>query len=88
VIAYYSTVIFKQSVHMSDHLALLMGGFVSLAFFAGTCLSIPVIDRFGRRPVSMPRFCPNVLLTIYTLANVIWSCLHMYRNDNHSGGHV
>ncbi|RFU25014.1 hypothetical protein B7463_g11324, partial [Scytalidium lignicola] len=53
VIAYYSTVIFKQSVHMSDHLALLMGGFVSLAFFAGTVISIPIIDSFGRRPLIM-----------------------------------
>jgi hypothetical protein len=53
VIAYYSTVVFKQSVGMSDHLALLMGGFVSLSFLVGTCISIPVIDRIGRRPVSV-----------------------------------
>ena len=53
VIAYYSTVVFKQSVGMSDHLALLMGGFVSMAFLLGTVLSVFIIDRVGRRPVSL-----------------------------------
>ncbi|MCJ1297870.1 hypothetical protein MMC08_000658 [Hypocenomyce scalaris] len=51
VMAYYGTVVFKQSVGMSEHLALLMGGFTSLAFWAGTVVSLPIVDRFGRRPL-------------------------------------
>lgn len=51
MIAYYSTVIFKQSINMSDHLALLMGGFVSLAFLCGTVMATQLIDRVGRRRV-------------------------------------
>ncbi|KAH8692362.1 general substrate transporter [Talaromyces proteolyticus] len=66
VIAYYSTVVFKQSVKMSDHLALLMGGFVSLAFLLGTCISIPIIDRVGRRPLllfGMAGTCVGMAIT-------------------------
>ena len=54
VLAYYSTVIFKESVHMSNHLALLMGGFVSMAFMCGTLVAFPLVDRVGRRRVRGP----------------------------------
>lgn len=55
VIAYYSTVVFKVSVGMDDRLALLVAGFVTLAFLAGTFISLFIIDRMGRRPVSLAR---------------------------------
>ena len=37
---------------MSPHLALLMGGFVALAFLSGSFIAIFLIDRVGRRKVS------------------------------------
>ncbi|KAJ9610429.1 hypothetical protein H2200_005206 [Cladophialophora chaetospira] len=58
VIAYYSTVIFKQSVHMSDHLALIMGGCVSIAFLCGTLVATQLIDRVGRRRVGKREIAP------------------------------
>jgi hypothetical protein len=47
---------------MSNHLALLMGGFVSMAFMCGTFVALPLVDRVGRRRVrySHPR-CTCIL---------------------------
>ena len=50
---YYSVVVFEQSVGMSAHLALLMGGFLSITFWVGTLVSTLLIDRIGRRPLMM-----------------------------------
>lgn len=53
VIAYYSAVVFEQSVHMSRNLSLLMAGFVSLAWLFGSLIGVSLIDKVGRRRVSI-----------------------------------
>jgi MFS family permease len=70
IIVYYSVVVFKQSVGMSDHLALLMGGFLSITFFAGTAVSIVLIDRIGRRPLMMMGLAGACVGMIITAASV------------------
>jgi MFS family permease len=51
VIAYYSTVVFEQSVKTSPHLALVLGGLTAIAFLCGTIIAVLVVDKLGRRPV-------------------------------------
>ncbi|RFU35503.1 hypothetical protein B7463_g792, partial [Scytalidium lignicola] len=70
IIVYYSVVVFKQSVGMSDHLALLMGGFLSITFFAGTAVSTVLIDRVGRRPLMMTGLAGACIGMIITAASV------------------
>lgn len=67
---YYSVVVFKQSVGMSDHLALLMGGFLSITFFVGTLVSTVLIDRIGRRPLMMTGLAGSCIGMIMTAASV------------------
>ncbi len=67
---YYSVVVFKTSVGMSDHLALLMGGFLSITFFAGTAVSLFLIDRVGRRPLMMFGLAGACIGMIITAASV------------------
>lgn len=67
---YYSVVVFKQSVGMSDHLALLMGGFLSITFFVGTLTSTLLIDRLGRRPLMMTGLAGSCMGMIITAVGV------------------
>ncbi|KAF2158390.1 hypothetical protein M409DRAFT_38271 [Zasmidium cellare ATCC 36951] len=56
VFAYYSTVIFEQSLGKSSHDALIMGGFTALVFFLGGCVGSSLADRLGRRVMLMSGF--------------------------------
>ncbi|KAF2788472.1 putative MFS sugar transporter [Melanomma pulvis-pyrius CBS 109.77] len=70
IIVYYSVVVFKQSVGMGDHLALLMGGFLSITFFVGTLVSTILIDRVGRRPLMMAGLAGSCIGMIITATGV------------------
>ena len=66
VIAYYATVVFEQSVGMSSHLALLVGGCTTLAFLCGVCIAIFIVDRVGRRGLMLWGFgcaCVGMAIT-------------------------
>ena len=80
--------VFKQSVGMSDHLALLMGGFVTLSFLAGTFISMFIIDRLGRRPVSRNLSSNGKIQNtdVSFPAYVIWPSLRIYWNGHY--GHL
>ena len=55
---------------MSDHLALLMGGFLSITFFVGTLVSTLLIDRIGRRPLMMTGLAGSCVGMVITAAGV------------------
>lgn len=58
---------------MSDKLALLMGGFLSITFFVGTLCSTFLIDRIGRRPLMMGGLVGACIGMIITAASVSYT---------------
>lgn len=53
LITYYATVIFEDTLGLSRDMALLLSGFNGLEYWLATFIPLPLIDRFGRRPLML-----------------------------------
>ncbi|KAK3180004.1 sugar transporter-like protein [Lecanicillium sp. MT-2017a] len=68
---YYSTLLFKQNLNMSDRMALILGGVFSTVYAIFTLPSFFMIERVGRRKLYLIGFLGQGLSFIITMACLI-----------------
>src|SRR5699024_3297737 len=68
---YYSTVLFRDNIQMSDYLSLVMGGVFATVYALATIPSFFLIERIGRRKLYLIGFLGQGLSFVITFACLI-----------------
>lgn len=68
---YYSTLLFKQNLNMSDRMALVLGGVFSTVYMLFTIPSFFMVERVGRRKLFLIGFAGQGLSFIITMGCLI-----------------
>lgn len=68
---YYSTLLFKQNLHMSDRMALVLGGVFSTVYMIFTLPSFFMVERVGRRNLFIIGFAGQGLSFLITMGCLV-----------------
>lgn len=68
---YYSTLLFKQNLHMTDRMALVLGGVFSTVYMLFTIPSFFMVERVGRRKLFLIGFIGQGLSFIITMGCLV-----------------